>query len=205
MKKIILSILFLQMIIPFAHAQTKTNDLSNNAYNINNLSDVDRPDSAVLGIIANLLKLLKENKIDELKKEALNNIDNNHIAKLVLKSHWQKLTDEQRMFFQNYLTRSILDDYARFLKYNPGLDDINFTTDPNIRRKDNKAIVRLLINIKDKPSIPVDLKMIYVKKWRLYDVVFSGISLVKSYRDQFNSQIKRKGIQSLIDKISKAN
>jgi hypothetical protein len=39
--------------------------------------------------------------------------------------------------------------------------------------------------------------MIYSQQWRVYDVVFSGISLIKTYKAQFDSHIKRKGIDSL--------
>jgi phospholipid transport system substrate-binding protein len=45
--------------------------------------------------------------------------------------------------------------------------------------------------------------MIRSSKWRVYDVVFSGVSLIKNYRAQFNSHIKRKGMDSLIAKIIK--
>jgi len=45
--------------------------------------------------------------------------------------------------------------------------------------------------------------MIRENKWRIYDVVFSGVSLIKNYRAQFNSHIKRKGLDSLIAKVIK--
>jgi hypothetical protein len=45
--------------------------------------------------------------------------------------------------------------------------------------------------------------MIRSSHWRVYDLVFSGVSLIKNYKAQFNSHIKRKGMDSLIKKINK--
>ena len=79
------------------------------------------------------------------------------------------------------------------------LDSIKITADPRVKRKGNKAIVKLLISINgsSKP-VAVSLKMILQDDWAIYDVVFSGVSLVKNYKATFNSHIKRKGIESLI-------
>jgi len=51
--------------------------------------------------------------------------------------------------------------------------------------------------------LPISLKMIRSSQWRVYDVVFSGVSLMKNYRAQFDSHIKRKGIDSLVAKTLK--
>jgi len=40
--------------------------------------------------------------------------------------------------------------------------------------------------------------MIRLNTWHVYDVVFSGVSIVKNYRAQFDSYIKRKGLEALI-------
>jgi phospholipid transport system substrate-binding protein len=67
----------------------------------------------------------------------------------------------------------------------------------------NKAIVKLLIAFNDTQTpFKITLKMIHSDRWRVYDLVFSGVSLIKNYRAQFNSHIKRKGLDSLIKKIN---
>jgi phospholipid transport system substrate-binding protein len=43
-------------------------------------------------------------------------------------------------------------------------------------------------------------KMVKHQHWKIYDVVFSGVSLVKNYAAQFNSYIKRKGFEAFVDK-----
>lgn len=83
------------------------------------------------------------------------------------------------------------------------LDSINVSVDPEIVRKDNRALVKLRITFNDDPKVTiVSLKMIRSNRWKVYDVVFSGVSLVKNYRSQFKSYIRRNGLEALIEKIS---
>jgi phospholipid transport system substrate-binding protein len=44
--------------------------------------------------------------------------------------------------------------------------------------------------------------MIRLDHWRIYDVLFAGVSIIKNYQAQFNSHIKRKGMDSLVKKIT---
>ena len=81
------------------------------------------------------------------------------------------------------------------------LDSVQISVDPEVRRKDNKAIVKLNITINDdtKPFV-TSLKMIRLNSWHVYDIVFSGVSIVKNYQAQFDSYIKRKGVDALIER-----
>ena len=81
------------------------------------------------------------------------------------------------------------------------MDYVEISLQKNVLRKDNKALVKLEIkpNSGAKTSV-VTLKMIRDDRWKIYDVVFSGVSVVKNYSSQFNSHIKRKGLDSLIEK-----
>ncbi|RUA06449.1 MAG: ABC transporter substrate-binding protein, partial [Gammaproteobacteria bacterium] len=95
-------------------------------------------------------------------------------------------------------------DYAGYLGAYEQLESINISVSPNIKRKDNKAIVKLLISFDGNPKpFKVTLNMIHLDRWRIYDVRFSGVSIIKTYQAQFNAYIKRKGLERLIEKISK--
>ena len=175
---------------------------------------IDPPGTAALNIIVSNLSSLKE-----LRKNNIASVENiEHLIKvkllpniavaisteLALKKHWHKLNSQQKIIFQTYIVQSLIKDYAGILGAYDQLDSINISVDPKIRRKDNKAIVKLIIHLGDNPKpINVSLKMIRSSQWRAYDLVFSGVSLIKNYRAQFNSHIRRKGIDSLVSKISK--
>lgn len=174
---------------------------------------IDPPSTAALNIIVSNLSSLKE-----LRKKNIASVENiEHLIKvkllpniavaisteLALKNHWHKLNLQQKLTFQTYIIQSLIKDYAGMLGAYDELDSINISVDPKIRRKDNKAIVKLIIHFSDNPKpINVSLKMIRSSQWRVYDLIFSGVSLIKNYQAQFNSHIKRKGIDSLVSKIS---
>ena len=175
---------------------------------------IDPPGAAALNIIVNNLSSLKalrkqnkasiENVEHLIKVKLLPNIATNIATELTLKKHWLKLSDQQKSIFKAYIIQSLIRDYAGILGAYDQLDSVNISVDPKIKRKGNKAIVKLIINLGDNPKpIHVTLKMIRSNQWRAYDLVFSGVSLMKNYRAQFNSHIRRKGIDSLVSKISK--
>ncbi|HIC39824.1 MAG TPA: ABC transporter substrate-binding protein [Piscirickettsiaceae bacterium] len=175
---------------------------------------IDPPNTAALNIMVNALSSLKE--LRKQNKDSIENVKTLIEIKLLpqiaievstelaLKKHWHILSAQQKLIFQKYITQSLIRDYAGILSAYENLDTVNIAVDPKVKRKDNKAIVKLIVNLGDDPKpFNITLKMIRSSKWRVYDVVFSGVSLIKNYRAQFNSHIKRKGIDSLIAKIIK--
>lgn len=175
---------------------------------------VDPPNTAALNIMVSALSSLKElRKADKATPENIKSLIKIKLmpsiameisTELALKEHWSKLSNKQKQLFQQYITQSLMKDYAGILGSYEKLDSVSISVDPKVKRKDNKAIVTLFVNLNDDPKpIKITLKMIRSNQWRVYDVVFSGVSLVKNYAAQFNSHIRRKGIDSLVAKTIK--
>ncbi|SMN10536.1 ABC-type transport system involved in resistance to organic solvents, auxiliary component [uncultured Candidatus Thioglobus sp.] len=172
---------------------------------------IDPPDSAAINIMTSTLSSLKELKKQGratpenvktlIKIKLLPNIAIDVATRLSLKKYWHKLSTPQQKIFQRYITESLIKDYAGILGAYNGLNTINISAAPKVKRKGNKAIVKLSITFGEKSTpVNITLKMIRSNQWRVYDVVFSGVSLIKNYAAQFNSHIKRKGIDSLVKK-----
>jgi len=175
---------------------------------------IDPPNSAALNIMVSALSSLKElkkqNKATKENVEALiriklvPNIAMGVSTKIALNKHWDGLNVQQKKFFQRYITESLIQDYVGILSSYEKLDSIQISVDPKVKRKDNKAIVKLNISInEDEKPFKVSLKMIRLNAWHVYDIVFSGVSIVKNYQAQFNSYIKRKGVDALIKRSEK--
>jgi len=175
---------------------------------------IDPPHTAALNIMVNALSSLKELRKQSkdsteniqtlIRIKLLPNIAMDVSTELALKKHWRKLSAQQKLIFQKYIVQSLIKDYAGILGAYENLNTINIAVDPAVKRKDNKAIVKLIVNLDNDPKpINITLKMIRTSKWRVYDVIFSGVSMIKNYRAQFNSHIKRKGIDSLVAKVIK--
>jgi len=175
---------------------------------------VGPPNIAAFNIMTNALFALKklrdqkrvtpENIEALIKAELLPYIAIDVAVRLTLKEHWSALNNQQKKAFQQYITKSLINDYAGILSTYDQLNNIKISTDPKIKRKGNKAIIKLFISFdKNQNPLKVTLKMIRLNHWRVYDLVFSGVSLIKNYKAQFSSHIKRKGLNSLIKKINK--
>ena len=173
------------------------------------------PSAAALGIMVEALASLKEYRgtgktsiedvEDVIVAELLPSLDITESTRIALKKYWSDLTPKQQLILKTYIATSLVDNYSSVLHSYQNLDNIKVSVDPNVKRKDNKAIVKMYIaEAERKKPVMVTLKMMLSgNDWHIYDVVLSGVSLVKNYRANFNSHIKRKGVESLIIKATK--
>ncbi len=172
---------------------------------------LDPPGAAALNIMLSALSSFKELKKSEqasienttslVKIKVLPFIDLQTSTQIALEDHWDQLNIAQKQLFINYIEHSLIKDYVGMLYSYKDIDFVEIALQKKVLRKDNKALVKLEIkaNAQSKPSL-ITLKMIRNERWRIYDVVFAGVSVVKNYNAQFNSHIKRKGLDSLIQK-----
>ena len=206
------TLLIILSILPinFALAVDKASNTTHQAI----VDIIDPPNSVALNIMLSALTSLKELKKQKkatkqniealIRLKLLPNIAVGVSTKIALSKYWDGLNIQQKRFFKYYISESLIQDYVGILSTYDKLDSVQISVDPNVKRKGDKTIVKLIININDnpKPSI-ISLKMIHLDTWHIYDIVFSGVSIVKNYRAQFNSYIGRKGIDGLILKSKK--
>lgn len=213
MKKIITIVAIFFINSTFAASSNTEKDNTTNEVAQSVIEIIDPPGAAALSIIVDSLSSLKELKkhnqstIENIKAlinvKLFPHLDVNTALKISLKGYWEDLDFKQRQVFYKYIVQSLVNDYAAILVTYDNLDSINVSVDPEIVRKDNRALVKLRITFNDDPKVTiVSLKMIRSNRWKVYDVVFSGVSLVKNYRSQFKSYIRRNGLEALIEKIS---
>jgi phospholipid transport system substrate-binding protein len=151
--------------------------------------------------INELILAKKENP--QLSKNGVEKIIQEHLLPFIattvsaensLKEHWNKLNDNQKLNLEKYIVNSLSNDYVGILAGFNDFDKIKIEVDEKIKTKDNKAIVTInFITTEQNQPIMVAAKMIKNDIWQIYDIVFSGVSLIKNYESQFKSYIKRKG------------
>ncbi len=163
----------------------------------------------MLGALSSFKDLKKANQASLENTKSLVNIkilpflDLETSSKIALSTHWDQLKPAQQQLFIDYIRFSFVKDYIGMLHSYKELATIEINLHKKIQRKGNKAIVKLEITPHaGAKMILVSFKMIKKERWKIYDVVFVGVSVVKNYRAQFNSHIKRKGMDSLIKKIT---
>ena len=150
------------------------------------------PFDTVKGHVNEVLKVLRDPALqgdakEEAKQEKIEAIademfDYVALSRLTLGRNWKKFnSDQKKEFVQLY--RSILEKayMDRILSYTN--EEVTFGKETMLSEK--KAEVQTHIITKS-VEIPIFYR-VYLKdgKWKVYDVIIEGISLVKNYRTQF--------------------
>lgn len=206
--KFSISALLLSFFIITTNAYAKDNDIM-----IKEI--IDPPEAAALNIMLDTLGSLKalkshnmsnfENAVALIKHKLVPNVSVDAAAKFALKKHWSKLNDSQKDILKKYLLQSLVNDYASIIaSTNSNLDNMRIIANKDVKRKDNKAIVGLtIITGKNIDPVLVSVRMVRKDSWKIYDLVVSGVSLMTSYRANFDNKIKRKGIEALVARVAK--
>jgi len=175
---------------------------------------IDPPGSAALNILVSSLSSLKELKKQNkgtienietlIRLKLLPSLDIAYSTQRALDNYYDDLTDSEKQLFETYIIESLINDYVGILGAYQNLDSINISVGKNILRKDNRANVPIFISFSDNSQpVEIALSMIKTNSWKIYDVTYSGVSLIKNYQAQFGSMIKRKGKDFLIGIITK--
>jgi phospholipid transport system substrate-binding protein len=140
-------------------------------------------------------------KIDALvEKDLLPHFDTEYAARLVLGQHWRDATPDQRKRFIDAFYHSMIQNYGKSI--------VNFTGDrlkvfPTRLGSDaDRTTVRTEVKRDNGSTVPVNYSM---RKgpdgWKAWDVVIDGISYVKSFREDFGSEIDQKGLDEVINRM----
>ena len=162
--------------------------------------------NATTGIITELSQLtLDQRTSTEIQRLVegyiLPTIDQKKIAKLALGKHWKKASDEQRSAFIETFRDLQVRTYTGAFKAFDG-QEFNFKK-PRFNKTGTKAIVKGEMIQTSGQHIPVDFKL-YVndkQQWKIYDAVIAGLGMVKTYRQQLNSQLQNNSLDEVINSM----
>ena len=139
------------------------------------------------------------------KELVLPRFDFARMSRWALGKHWKSLDEVQRQLFSEEFGELLVRAYANvLLEYN----DENFAYSPAEPIAHGEfVVVRQEISKPDgsKP-LPVDYRMHFAdSQWKVVDVVIDGVSLVANYRSAFDSEIRAKGFEGLIQTMQNRN
>ena len=146
---------------------------------------------------------------DQTKKSKLtqvisDEIDFEAVSKRVVSKSWKKATEVQKIEFKKLFLTIMSDTYFVLLK-NYSNEKVLFLKEQLKKTKKNEyAIVDTQI-ISGNLKIPVRYRLIKINDgWKIYDFIPEGISLINTYKKNYKSILKKKGMQGLLDEMSKA-
>ncbi|HZV61280.1 MAG TPA: ABC transporter substrate-binding protein [Methylophilaceae bacterium] len=172
------------------------------------------PDELVKNTANEVLTIIKQDKdiragdiakITALAEEKiLPNFNFDRVSRMVLGKHWRTATPEQKEAFKIQFRDLLIRTYASALsKYqNQTIEFKPLRMQPS----DKEVIVRSEILQPGGQPIAVDYSLEKAgDTWKVYDIVIEGVSLVTNYRGQFSEEVKRSGLEGLIQKLSEKN
>lgn len=133
-------------------------------------------------------------------KILLPRFDRRYAAQLVLGRHWRDATAEQRERFIAAFYGSLLRRYADgVLEYDPDrVKILPFRGDLS----EERTTVRTTVIMDDGTEVPVNYGM--VKRdtgWLMFDVTIEGISYVRNFRTELNSEIQATSLEAVIERL----
>ena len=126
--------------------------------------------------------------------------DRRYAAQLVLGRHWRDADADQRARFIDAFYASMLHRYADgVLQFDPDrVEILAFRGDETKPRTQVKTIVRL----DDGTKVPVTYGMVKRdSSWMIFDVNIEGISYVRNFRTEINSEIQATSIDAVIARL----
>ena len=158
-----------------------------------------------------VLDLLKQPGIRNEKKRyhhliddlLLPHFDFTRMAKIVLGKNWKILTDSERREFTAEFRTLLVRNYSEVL-YRHANSSVDYL--PPRTKRNGRVTVRTVVESIDGNNATVDYSMHQAGgSWKIYNVIFEGISLVISLRRGFGAEVKAHGAQRLITLLKEKN
>ncbi len=121
------------------------------------------------------------------------------MAKLSLgKKHWSQFNSKQRSEFTSLFTELFQDFYVDKLDL---FSDEKVHFQPPVLVNEKKVQIPTVLLSKGK-KYSMQYKMAKIKKgWRIYDIEIEGVSLIHTYRSQYNHILENGEIEDLLTKM----
>ena len=126
------------------------------------------------------------------------------MTQLAVGRNWRQATPEQQKIlideFRGLLVRTYASAFTQYrsqsIEYRP----------VHMAPGDTDVVVKSLIKQPSGQPVGIDYRMERLDgAWKIYDVRIEGISLVENYRNTFNSEIQRSGVDGLIKVLGDKN
>lgn len=146
-----------------------------------------------------LQKEVKSKKIEQLFKDS---VDIDWVGRFVVGRYWRQASEEQKRNYlkeyQGFLTRQYA---SRFAEYTDG--SFKITGAHNDGDDEYTVNMKIKGSAGDETHVAVDYRVRADKgKFKIFDVIIEGVSMITTQRSEFNSVIGNKGMDYLITQLA---
>lgn len=177
-------------------------------------ADIMAPDQLARSVTEEVLAIVRADKdiqagnqkkvLDLVESKVLPHFNFVRMTQLAMGRNWRQASAEQQKMlvaeFRALLVRTYTTAFTQYrnqtVVYRP----------VRVQPGDTEVVVRSQINQPSGPPVGVDYSMERTDKgWKVYDFAVEGVSLVQNYRNTFNSEVQRSGVEGLIKVLAERN
>lgn len=162
------------------------------------------PMEEVRSTLDSIIAVLKQDIPSEEKKTKISamireSFDLRTMSQGILATNWKKASEEEKTRFQELFAELIETTYRDQVDtYNN--EEVKYLGE---KIKGRKAVVETMV-VTSSAEIPVHYKLVNRGKgWLAYDVQVEGVSLIRTYRDNYREIVKKEGMGGLLAKMEK--
>jgi phospholipid transport system substrate-binding protein len=146
----------------------------------------------------------KQKALKLAEEKILPHIDFQEATRLAVGRAWRDATPEQRKRLVDEFRSMLVRTYSNALEGYQG-QEMKVLPSRN-KAGDSEATVRNQFTRAGGKPVPIDYQMRKTDSgWKIYDISVEGISLVLTYRSEFDQVVKQEGIDGLIKRLLQKN
>ena len=177
-------------------------------------ADEQSPEALVKQVTQEILDAVKTDKklaagdkqraLQIAEEKVLPHIDFEEATRLAVGRAWAQATPEQKKRLVGEFRRMLVRIYSNAIE--PYQGQTIKVAPVRMKPGDTEVTVHNTFIRSGGKGIPFDYSMRKTEKgWKIYDIVVEGISLVLTYRSEFDSVVKQEGIDGLIKRLASKN
>ena len=177
-------------------------------------ADVLAPDMLARNVTDEVLRILRSDKdvaagnqrkvVDLIETKVAPHFEFTSMTKLAMGRNWSQANADQKRTlteeFRTLLVRTYTTAFTQYRNQTVEYRPLKLASD------ETDVVVKSLIKQPSGQPVSVDYRMEKTDRgWKVYDVKIEGISLVENYRNTFNSEIQKSGVDGLIKSLVDKN
>ena len=172
------------------------------------------PDALAKSVSDEVISIIKADKdlqagntqklMQHVEVKVLPHFNFSRMTQLAMGRNWRQANPEQQKTLVNEFSSLLVRTYTTaFTQYK----DQSITFRPiRLAPTDTDVVVKSQINQPGGQPVAIDYSMEKSERgWKVYDVKIEGISLVENYRNTFNAEVQKGGVDGLIKTLGQKN
>lgn len=184
------------------------------AFALTGRAEVMPPDVLARNTTNDVLRIVKQDKdlkngntkkiLALVEEKVLPHFDFRKMAQLAVGKNWSKATPEQQQDLVDQFKTMLVRTYSASLT---SVSDYKIEFPPlKMAPGDTEVTVNTVVSKPGAPPIPIDYRMEKQDAgWKVFDVLVDNVSMVTVYRNSFNSEVRKGGIEGLVASLSRRN